>query len=129
MIKAYGFFGFASSNQVKWYTVLVQGFDETTKDILEWELDAIHTALIRKEIDIHPHAFKAARDENIPPRELLAAVLVGRPTEKDLPDNFFNRFVGINFEHQMDDKRFIRVKLVWMDNYLVITAHTIRRSA
>ncbi len=105
----------------------MRGFDESTKEILDWELEAIHTALINKEIDIHPHALKAARDENIPPRELLAAILVGRPSEKDLPNNPYQRFVGINFEHQTDDQRFIRVKVTWVGNYLVITAHTIRR--
>jgi hypothetical protein len=52
-------------------------FDFSTSEILDWELERIHTALIREEIDITDHARKAARDDEISPVDLLAAVLVG----------------------------------------------------
>jgi hypothetical protein len=46
-------------------------------------LNAIHEALIRQEIDITPHAEKAAEDENILLYELLEAILVGAAVSKD----------------------------------------------
>ena len=100
-------------------------FDFTTSDILDWELDLIHNALIREEIDIFNHARMAARDDNIKLVELLEAILIGTAVSKDLPSNSLNRFSGINFEHQIRDGRWIRVKVAWVNNYAVITAHTI----
>lgn len=102
-------------------------FDLSTPEILESELSAIHDALLRQEIDIHPHALNAAREENIRPSELLAAILVGRPTEKDLTNNQYGRFAGIAFEHLMNDGRWIKVKVGDLGGIIVITVHTIRR--
>jgi hypothetical protein len=102
-----------------------RGFDLTTDEIFDWELEAIHEAILRQEVRILGHAFKAARDENIPPPALLAALLVGTPINKDLEDNDKARVPGINFEHRLDDGRWIRVKVSWVNNYLVITVHTI----
>jgi hypothetical protein len=100
-------------------------FDFSTLDILQSELDAIHEALIFQELDVTPHAEREALAEKIPLLALLEAVLVGRPVSKDLPKNNLNRVAGINFEHQMDDKRWIRVKVAWVDGFFVITVHTI----
>jgi hypothetical protein len=100
-------------------------FDYTTPEILEWELDLIHTALWREEIKIHPHAFAAAQDEDIPPVALFEAILFGKAISKDLPSNELSRKPGINFEYQIPDKRWIRVKVSFFDSYIVITVHTI----
>jgi hypothetical protein len=100
-------------------------FDFSTPEILQSELDAIHEALIFQELDVTPHAEREAAAEKIPLLALLEAVLVGRPVSKDLPKNNLNRVAGINFEHQMDDKRWIRVKVAWVDGFFVITVHTI----
>jgi hypothetical protein len=100
-------------------------FNFSTSDILQSELDAIHEALIFQELDVTPHAEREAAAEKIPLLALLEAVLVGRPVSKDLPKNSLNRVAGINFEHQMDDKRWIRVKVAWVDGFFVITVHTI----
>lgn len=102
-----------------------QGFDFSTAEILAWELELIHTALMREEISITDHARKAARDDNISPVDLLAAILVGLPVNKDLPDNTLKRVAGINFEHRLYDGRWIRIKVAYLGNYAIITAYTI----
>jgi hypothetical protein len=76
---------------------VARAFDFSTNEILEWELTAIHEALIRQEIDITPHAEKAAEDENILLYELLEAILVGgsgqqRFTGKHPRSNSWNQF-------------------------------------
>jgi hypothetical protein len=102
-----------------------ESFDFSTISILDWELDLIHTALWREEIKIHPHAFAAAQDENIPPVALFEALLLGKAVSKDLPDNALSRKPGINFEYRIPDERWIRVKVTYFDSYVVITVHTI----
>ncbi len=102
-----------------------EAFDFSTSDILDWELDLIHTALWREEIKIHPHAFAAAQDEDIPPVALFEAILLGKAVSKDLPDNEQSRKPGINFEYQIPDGRWIRVKVTYFDSHIVITVHTI----
>jgi hypothetical protein len=47
------------------------------------------------------------------------------PVNKDLPGNPLGRKAGINFEHRLDDSRWIRVKVSWADGYYVVTTHTI----
>jgi hypothetical protein len=100
-------------------------FDFTTSEILQSELDAIHLAIVYQELDITPHAEREAIAEKIPLVSVLEAVFVGRAVSKDLPDNDLNRVAGINFEHQMDDKRWIRAKVSWIKGFFVITVHTI----
>jgi hypothetical protein len=100
-------------------------FDFSKPEITRAELNAIHEALVFQEIDISPHAEREANAENIPLVALLEAILVGRPISKDLPDNDKNRVPGINFEHKMDDNRWIRTKVAWVDGYFIITVHTI----
>ena len=100
-------------------------FDFSTTEISRDELSAIHDALVFQEIDISPHAEREAAAENIPLVTLLETILVGRPVSKDLPGNDKKRVPGINFEHQMDDGRWIRVKVAWVDGYFIITVHTI----
>jgi Domain of unknown function (DUF4258) len=102
-----------------------KAFDFTTSQILDWELEKIHDALIHEEIDVSDHARKAARDDKISPVDLLAAILVGIPVSKDLPDNNLKRVAGINFEHRLHDKRWIRVKIAFINNYIIITAYQI----
>ena len=100
-------------------------FDFSTSQILQIELDQIHKALIFQEIEISPHAEREANAENIPLVAILEAILVGTPVSKDLPNNDHNRTAGINFERQLDDKRWIRTKVSWFDGYVIITVHTI----
>jgi hypothetical protein len=104
---------------------MFRAFDFTTEQIFDWELEQIHNALLREEIDITDHARKAARDDRISPVDLLAAVLVGTPVSKDLPDNVLKRVAGINFVHRLHDGRWIRVKVAFLGNYAIITAYTI----
>jgi hypothetical protein len=99
-----------------------QPFDFTTSEILDWELE---NALDKQEIGITQHAADAATDDNLTLIQLLEAVLVGRPVSKDLPDNKLLRLPGINFEHQTGDARWYRVKVAWVNEYLIITAHTL----
>ncbi len=100
-------------------------FDFRTAAVLQIELDRIHEALMLQEIEISPHAEQEADAENIPLSALLEAILVGTAISKDLPDNTQKRVPGINFERQLDDKRWIRTKVAWFDGYVVITVHTV----
>ncbi len=109
-----------------WYGFfMLEPFDFTTSQILDWELEMIHNALDKQEIEITRHAANAAEDDNLTLFQLLEAVLVGVPVSKDLPDNNLERIPGINFEHRTSDLRWYRIKVAWIDQYLIITAHTI----
>ena len=100
-------------------------FDFSTSNILKSELDAIHEALIQQQIGITEHAEFEANTENIPLIDVFETLLVGTATSKDLPGNLKKRVPGINFEHKIADGRRIRLKVAWLDNYLVITVHSI----
>lgn len=100
-------------------------FNFSTPEILQSELDAIHQALMLQEIEISPHAEHEADAENIPLSAMLEAILVGTATSKDLPNNALKRIPGINFERQLDDKRWIRTKVAWFDGLILVTVHTV----
>ena len=100
-------------------------FDFSTNLIFDWELSGIHEALIRQEINLTEHAINTAGDEDIQLVDVLEVILVGTPGSKDLPGNTLNRLPGINFEHRIQDGRFVRVKVAWLDGYWVVTVHTI----
>ncbi len=104
---------------------VAEAFDFTTTEILDWELEAIHRALLEKKIIITIHARRAARDDKIGLIELLETILVGIPVSKDLPDNDLQRVPGINYEHRISDQRWIRVKVAWIDKYAIITVYKI----
>ncbi len=104
---------------------VIEPFDFTTSQILDWELEMIQNALDKQEIEITQHAADAAEDDNLTLIQLLEAVLVGVPVNKDLPDNELQRLPGINFEHRTSDQRWYRIKVAWVEKYLIITAHTI----
>ncbi len=99
-------------------------FDFTTGEILDWELEKIHNALLREEVGISRHAKDAARDDNISLVQLLESILIGTAVSKDLPNNLLERVPGINYEHRIDD-RWIRVKVAWFEGYVVVTAYEI----
>ncbi len=102
-----------------------RAFDFTTSEILEWELKNIEEALHREEIGITEHAAFAAKDDGIRLFELLEAILVGTAVSKDLPNNDLGRVAGINYEHKVRDRRWIRVKVSWTRGYAIITAYVI----
>jgi hypothetical protein len=102
-----------------------KAFDFSTSEILDWEIKQIDHALLTEQIIIVRHALDAAEDDNIQPVELLKAVLVGVPISKDLPNNGLNRKPGINYEHRLEDGRWIRVKVAWIGQYAVITVYEI----
>ena len=103
---------------------MADAFDFTTSEILDWELEKIHNALLREEAGISRHARDAAKDDNISLVQLLESILVGTAVSKDLPNNLLERIPGINYEHQIDD-RWIRVKVAWFEGYVVVTAYEI----
>ena len=103
---------------------MADAFDFTTSEILDWELEKIHNALLREEVGISRHAKDAARDDNISLVQLLESILIGTAVSKDLPNNLLERVPGINYEHQIDD-RWIRVKVAWFEGYVVVTAYEI----
>jgi hypothetical protein len=107
-----------------YYQEVPDAFDFSTSEILAWELERIHQALLRKQIRIEPHAVTEADNDNIPLVKILEAILVGIPISKDLPNNILNRVPGINFEHRHETKWF-RVKVAFIGQYAVITVHKI----
>jgi hypothetical protein len=103
---------------------MMDAFDFTTSEILDWELEKIHNALLREEVGISRHARDAAKDDNISLVQLLESILVGTAVSKDLPNNPLERIPGINYEHRIDD-RWIRLKVAWFEGYVVVTAYEI----
>lgn len=101
-----------------------EAFDFSTSEILDWEIERIHLALLQKQIRIEPHAVTEADYDNIPLVKVLEAILVGIPVSKDLPNNPLNRVPGINYEHQ-HESRWFRVKVAFIGKYAVITVHKI----
>ncbi len=104
---------------------MAEVFDFTTTEIFQWELEAIHRALLDKKVIITVHARRAAQADKVALVELLEAVLVGVAVSKDLPENDLQRVPGINFEHQISGHRWIRVKVAWIDRYAIITVYKI----
>ena len=100
-----------------------QGFDFSTSEILDWELEAISKSLFAQQLEISPHAYKAAQDEQIPYHAILETIMVGVAVSKDLPDNTLGRQVGINFEYLFVG-RWLRAKVSWEDEYYAVTIHT-----
>jgi hypothetical protein len=100
-------------------------FNFSIPEILQSELDAIHEALIFQEIQLSEHAAIEADAENIPLVAILETIFVGTAVSKDQPQNPNNRVPGINFEHKISDGRWIRTKVAWINNFLIITVHTI----
>jgi hypothetical protein len=70
------------------------------------------------------HARRAAFDESIPRRGIERVIVDGTPRSKDLYRNGPRR-VGINFEGKIPGGRLIRVKMSWLDGYVVATVHTL----
>ncbi len=112
-------------NHISYTREVAEAFDFTTTEIFQWELEAIHRALLGKKVIITVHARRAAQADKVALVELLEAVLVGVPVSKDLPDNDLQRVPGINYEHRISDNRWIRVKVAWIDRYAVITVYKI----
>ncbi|NJK44114.1 MAG: hypothetical protein HC933_07320 [Pleurocapsa sp. SU_196_0] len=104
---------------------MLEPFDFSTPEILDWELELIHRALDQKNIEITFHALDAASDDDISPVSLLEAILVGLPVSKDLPENNLQQVPGLDFEHRLSDGRWIRVKIAWFGQYTIVTAHQI----
>ena len=73
---------------------MADAFDFTISEILDWELEKIHNALLREEVGISRHAKDAARDDNISLVQLLESILIGTAVSKDLPNNLLERVPG-----------------------------------
>ena len=57
-----------------------KGFDFSTTEILDWELEAIQRALWRQEIDIDDHAIRRATERGIAAVQLLVEeILLNNP--------------------------------------------------
>ena len=70
------------------------------------------------------HARHAAEDESIPRPAILRIVREGVPRSKDVTTHS-NRQIGINFEGKRHRRTWLRAKVGWRDNYVVITVHTL----
>ncbi len=102
-----------------------QGFDLSTTEIHEWEVECIREAARTGNYLITPHAFQRMNERGIKADEIRLVLLNGNPVSKDLPGNPYYRKPGINLEGDLDDGRRIRVKVSWCRRYCVITAHEV----
>ena len=103
---------------------LDDAFDLTTTTIVSWELELIWAAVDFGLITISRHADEAAIDDTVPTPAILRVILQGRPRSKDV-GYVANRWIGINFEGKIRGGRWIRVKVSWLDEYIVVTVHAL----
>ena len=73
------------------------GFDFSTSDILDWELQAIFNAIDNDSIIFTRHAENELRLDALERNDVLDAIAFFDYVEKDLPDNSLGRVSGINF--------------------------------
>ena len=101
-----------------------EAFDLSTTTVMPRELGLIRVAAREGLLEIRRHASRAAADEDIPERDVVAAVRFGRPKRKDV-DPVGLRQIGINFERTLRDGRRLRVKVSWDRRHYTVTVHTI----
>ena len=103
---------------------MLEGFDFTTRDVLDEELNAIQLALDADAIRISRHAASEAFNDGLTADDLLDTVAFHDTAAKDLPGNALGRAPGINFERLLGPRARHRVKVGWKPNggfYVIVT--------
>lgn len=101
---------------------MTDGFDFTTKEIQQWEIDAIWQAIDESTLRFSLHAASELSLDALTTEDVLDAISLYDEVSKDLPDNDLGRAAGINFDRHLETVT-IRAKVGWNRNgyYIVIT--------
>jgi hypothetical protein len=94
------------------------GFDFTTPEVLNWEIEAIWAAIEKNELLITVHARNELNLDALTEDDLFDAIFFYDEAYKDLPSNTAGRAAGINF-HRHFQNVVIRVKVGWRETYYV----------
>jgi hypothetical protein len=95
------------------------GFDFSTSEVLEWELDAIWQALDENRLVFSRHAREELSLDALTLDDVLDAINFPDATSKDLPGS--RRAPGLNFDRHLGHVR-LRAKVGWReDRYIVVT--------
>lgn len=97
------------------------GFDLSTADVLDWELEAIWQALDEGRILLSAHAANEAALDGLDYDDLLDTIAFHDEVSKDRPDNALGRAPGLNFDRVVG-RGALRVKVGWRGAYIIITA-------
>ena len=98
---------------------MTPGFDFSTAEVLEWELDAIWQALDENRLIFSRHAREELSLDALTLDDVLDAINFPDATSKDLPGG--RRAPGLNFDRHLGRVR-LRAKVGWRDDrYIVVT--------
>lgn len=98
------------------------GFDFTTEDVQQWEIQAIWNAVEDGSLRFSIHAATELSLDALTKEDVLDAISFYDEVSKDLPDNDLGRVSGINFDRHLETVT-IRTKVSWNQRgyYIVIT--------
>lgn len=93
------------------------GFDFTTPDVQDWELEAIWDAVDRETLVFSRHAREEWSLDALTLGDVLDTISFPDEISKDLPGS--SRAPGLNFDRHLGRVR-LRVKVGWRDTYYVV---------
>jgi hypothetical protein len=96
---------------------VTEGFDFTTDDVLEWELEAIWAAIDQERLVFSRHARQELSLDALTLADVLDALSFPDDVSKDLPGG--SRAPGLNFDRHLGRVR-VRAKVGWRDAYYVV---------
>ena len=96
---------------------MTEGFDFTTDDVLEWELEAIWAAIDQERLIFSRHAREELSLDALTLEDVLDAISFPDEVSKDLPGG--PRAPGLNFDRRLGRVR-LRAKVGWRETYYVV---------
>ena len=96
-----------------------EGFDYTTSDVHDWEIESIFDAIDTDTLIISQHAHNELSMDALTVDDVLDAIGNYDEVSKDLPGNPLRRAPGINFDTHRSTLT-IRVKVGWRERYYVV---------
>lgn len=93
------------------------GFDFSTAEVLEWELEAIWAATDQERLVFSRHAREELGLDALTLDDVLDAINFPDEVTKDLPGG--HRAPGLNFDRHLERVR-IRAKVGWRETYYVV---------
>ena len=96
---------------------MTEGFDFTTDDVLEWELEAIWAAIDQERLIFSRHAREELSLDALTLEDVLDALSFPDEVSKDLPGG--SRAPGLNFDRRLSRVR-LRAKVGWRETYYVV---------
>jgi hypothetical protein len=94
------------------------GFDFSTAEVLDWELQAVWAALDQGELRVSVHAQNELNLDALTLDDVHDAISYADEMSKDLPDEG-RRAPGLNFDRFIGRVR-LRVKVGWRGTYYII---------